>query len=476
MAIDLDKIGIDPDAPEYRPMLQRLQCNILKPHGRDFAAHMFLTFHGGIPQVKAWMKTFADDYITSALKQWEETRAFTSHGTPGGLVGSLFLSAEGYRYLDLPVDDFPEEGRTFLDGMKHHGLDIIGSLIHTNNRDPAPAKWEAGYQGLIHAMLLLAHDDQTDVQAAVNAVTADLAGIGTVLVVEHGNVLRNVQPQAEGKAEPPKKGQPIEHFGYVDGRSNPLFLTADIEKERVGGGIEHWHPGASLRLVLVQDPLADVEDSFGSYFVFRKLEQNVEAFHHAIASLASQLGVTPELAGALAVGRFKDGTPVTLQGADGLKDVNNFNYDDSDRHGQKCPFHAHVRKVNPRGTTPFTSLESERGRRIARRGIPYGQQNAANPPRAGVGLLFMCYQRDIHHQWEFIQRTWSDNPNFPRNLLLPDTGDDPIIGQDSDSNGAQKWPKAWNSADTKRRDVGGYVTLQGGEFFFAPSLSFLTSL
>ncbi|MES1227021.1 MAG: peroxidase, partial [Armatimonadota bacterium] len=158
MAVDLNSIGIDPNAPEYQPMLERMQCNILKPHGRDFTAHLFLKFEGDRPQVKAWLRTVASRYVTNAQTQLEQSRAFTLHNIPGGLIGNLFLSAEGYRYLHLNVDDFPEEGGTFLDGMKHRGLDIIGSLIHTNNRDPDPSHWEAGYRKTIHAMLLLADD------------------------------------------------------------------------------------------------------------------------------------------------------------------------------------------------------------------------------------------------------------------------------------------------------------------------------
>ena len=52
-----------------------------------------------------------------------------------------------------------------------------------------------------------------------------------------------------------------------------------------------------------------------------------------------------------------------------------------------------------------------------RRGIPYGARNLADPPSSGVGLLFMCYQRNIRQQFEFIQRTWIDNPNFPHSII-----------------------------------------------------------
>ena len=228
--------------------------------------------------------------------------------------------------------------------------------------------------------------------------------------------------------------------------------------------------------MLIADPHANTEDSFGSYLVFRKLEQNVEGFNLGVADLSSKLGLNPNLGGAMCVGRYKDGTPLTLQGTDGLGAENNFEYRSDDRSGNKCPAHAHIRKVNPRGTTPFTSRNSERGRRIVRRGIPYGKANSQNPPRDGVGLLFMCYQRDINEQFEFIQRTWADNPNFPKYLVLPETGDDPLIGQDTDRSASQNWPRGWGIEARKRVNFGGYINLKGGEYFFAPSISFLKNI
>jgi len=113
--------------------------------------------------------------------------------------------------------------------------------------------------------------------------------------------------------------------------------------------------------------------------------------------------------------------------------------------------------------------------RDVRRGIPYGKPGQG-PAGNCIGLLFMCYQADINFQFEFIQRTWADNPNFPRNLILPETGDDPLIGQDTDRSAAQKWPTVWNAPERKRSNFGGFITLKGGEYFFAPSLSFLRAI
>jgi len=471
MSISLEQSRINPDDPRFQRMFENLQCNILKSHGRDCAVHIFLRFTAPPGEVRTWIRNFSNKHVTSAKAQHEQSKAFKLSLSPGGTVGAFFLSAEGYKYLGFDVNRFEDDDETFREGMKHKDFDIIGNITDTGNKDPKPGAWQPEFQGVIHAMILLADDDHDALKAAADIlITIDnLSGIATVLTSEFGEVLRNDAIQPNGK------GQAIEHFGYVDGRSLPVFLEGDIQKEEAAGN-NKWNPAANLSLVLVPDPMTGAEDSFGSYFVFRKLEQNVEGFNQGIADLSGKLGVDQNLAGALCVGRFKDGTPVTLQDHNGMGAENNFEYKSDDRAGNKCPAHAHIRKVNPRGTTPFTSRDSERSRRIVRRGIPYGKANNDAPPRDGVGLLFMCYQSDINHQFEFIQRTWADNPNFPRNLILPETGDDPVIGQDTDRSAAQKWPTRWGKSDRERSNFGGYVTLKGGEYFFAPSISFLKSL
>ena len=55
--------------------------------------------------------------------------------------------------------------------------------------------------------------------------------------------------------------------------------------------------------------------SFGSLFIFRKLEQSVRDFKTREQQIADVLGLTGdarELAGAMIVGRFEDDIPVTL--------------------------------------------------------------------------------------------------------------------------------------------------------------------
>ncbi|MFN9174994.1 MAG: Dyp-type peroxidase, partial [Synechocystis sp.] len=294
--------------------------------------------------------------------------------------------------------------------------------------------------------------------------------------------------------------------------SQPAFLQKQLE----GSTSKYWkHPGAPLKLVLIDDPNGTKDVSFGSFLVFRKLEQNVKGFKTAEAELAKKLKLPTELAGAMAVGRYEDGTPLVLQPgdqgwaeSDNPKIPNDFNYD-SDPDGLKCPFHAHVRKSNPRleSVGSFAKdADQELGHRIARRGITYGGPLSATDdlhdlPEKGVGLLFMCYQSDIWEQFEFIQRLWCNNPlflkpgsDFPPGSAIPPeiprTGLDAVIGQKQGDQfdpvigevpqSPQNWPEEWGKATTPitepENQFGQFVTLKGGEYFFSPSLTFLRNL
>ena len=102
------------------------------------------------------------------------------------------------------------------------------------------------------------------------------------------------------------------------------------------------------------------------------------------------------MARAYVVGRFQDGTPVELHdhelGAETQDYVTNFNYAD-DMEGSRCPFHAHIRKTNPRGDTMARFRgrlsTSERNHRIGAAASPSGSSHRAERFLPGrLGLLF----------------------------------------------------------------------------------------
>jgi Dyp-type peroxidase family len=468
---DLDSPDpINPDDPGVQTMLENLQGNILKGHGRDHTVHVFIRLKGA--DAPARLGVVARRVVTTAAKQHRETKQFRDFGLPGTMFGNIFLTPAGYRALGFG-DEMKAEltDPYFTDGMLARGVDF---------NDPPPEKWDAGYrEGDIHAMILLADDDEAFLLREARKLVNELEEFSTVLVIERGNALRT------------DSGEGIEHFGYVDGRSQPIYLTTDLFDEKGNskeGKTDKWNPVEKLKIVLVADGLAGgAADAFGSYFVFRKLEQDVRRFKIREEQLADELGLKDEereRAGAMAVGRFEDGTPLTLSQTDGFIPIkeNNFTYAD-DAAGLKCPFHAHIRKSNPRGDTTRkfgVPEEEERAHRVTRRGITYGERNRhpnafqalEDLPTEGVGLLFMCFQSSIENQFAFIQSSWVNNVDFLN--VNPVTGLDPVIGQGPKSE--QHWLLNWGAAGTKDFNFSGFVTLKGGEFFFAPSMPFLRRL
>ncbi|HEY3471633.1 MAG TPA: Dyp-type peroxidase [Amycolatopsis sp.] len=445
-------------------MLGELQPNILKAHVRDHLSALFLAF-GDAAEARTFLVSLTGK-MKSAKAHLDEVGAFKAEGAAGTPYVGAGLTAAGYRVLG--VENFPQD-EAFLRGM-------AAAETRRKLNDPPHSTFDPGYRGEIHAVVLVGDATDKAMTARRNEILGLLPDSVTVLAEETG--LGRVNARGEG----------IEHFGYVDGRSQPLFLTEDVDAEKNNtDGINVWNPAAPLSQVLVPDTTApDPGVHFGSYFVFRKLEQNVRRFKQAEADLADTLGLTGddrERAGAMLIGRFEDGTPLTTQREDGAESPvsNNFTYD-SDRAALKCPFQAHIRKTNPRGSGGAEEPADERLHLMARRGVTYGERpddpNADVPPAArpsgGVGLLFMAFNSVLGNQFEFTQAIWADNPGFPIvEGVTP--GLDPVIGQGT--RGPSDYTVDWGGSAQRTADpVPQSVTLRGGDYFFMPSLAFLRSL
>ncbi len=476
MAIDLTKpLSWKSASHDEQRMLAALQGNILKGHGRSATVNIFFKIASGKKrQMRAALREIANYHATSAYQQLLEADNFHATGRSGKPFVSVFLSATGYSALGVAAGATPSDP-SFKAGMK---AAVLG--------DPPVASWEAPFQGKIDGMVLVGSENDSALRLKRDAIAKLLTDAGGTIVKEqHGKAIFN------------QANDGIEHFGYVDGRSQPLLLVEDNAKEARDAGIAEWDPQGPLDVALVPDPGSTDGISFGSYFIFRKLDQNVRMFKRREQELATALslsGEDRERAGAMVVGRFEDGTPVTMSDeAKAVNPPNDFNYNNDN--GVRCPFQAHIRKVNPRGTGGFETPENERKHLMPRRGIPYEDvprlvhpsdipesetvtefDAKAGPllPTGGVGLLFMAYNRELATQFEFTQQTWANNPNFPAAGLPSKL--DPIIGQAAVA--GQHWPKQWDNqaAGDAVLSFQGFVKMQGGEYFFAPSLTFLKGL
>src|SRR3989449_2908563 len=161
MAVDLRDTYIDPARSEYRKMLENLQANILKPHGRKESDHLLVRFAAGPETVRAWIREFARREVTSARKQLDETGNYHDHGTRGGLVAGFALSAAGYGALGLLPDDFGRSGQSFREGMKRRAVSLI-----PRKRGPPSQAMGGPAQGDIHALARLSHASGGMVAAA----------------------------------------------------------------------------------------------------------------------------------------------------------------------------------------------------------------------------------------------------------------------------------------------------------------------
>ena len=454
-------------------------------------------------------------YITCFRLQVEEAKHFKNFKVPGGTVVNFLLTSKGYLALGIEKSESKLK-ENFCDPYFIKGMG--SDWVRNNLKDLNPASnWEKAYLEKkeengeilykpkdIHALLILADNDKSNLGQKVRFFLRDVLGIGSkglngtkggeskkdtpkgkdeeqelveIITAEHAILQRN------------DYGQVIEHFGFRDGISNPLFLESDCEDIDKYGGYSEWDPRSPLSLALIKDPYGKNEDlSFGSYLVYRKYEQHVKTFELLIKNLSADLHPENEsesvleMTRALVMGRFRDGVPLALKGEGrrySYENYNNFNYED-DSVGIKCPLHAHIRKVNHR---PLKNKKDYT--QIVRRGMTYGERKNYNSlqldslPNQDVGLLFMSFQASIAEQFAPLQIDWANDPNKPQ----PGTGRDNIIGQGFQYNDGQqinepkRWPLEWNTSKYKYSNaMQSCISLRGGEFFFAPSISFLKNI
>jgi Dyp-type peroxidase family len=191
-------------------------------------------------------------------------------------------------------------------------------------------------------------------------------------------------------------------------------------------------------------------------------------------------------------GRWKSGAPLERAPlydkpalGDDEKRNNDFEFGD-DPEQRKCPYAAHIRKVYPRDDTG-NEAEVQR-HRIIRAGIPFGPEvePGETTTRHSRGLMFVCYQTSIERQFEFIQRSYANNPNFVGGKVRPGGGApvkpgfDPIIGQAA-GNGPREMDEPYPNypAGSRRTTLDipdQFVTLTAAAYFFVPSITALRTV
>jgi deferrochelatase/peroxidase EfeB len=218
--------------------------------------------------------------------------------------------------------------------------------------------------------------------------------------------------------------------------------------------------------------------------VYRPIKQDVAGVEQYVAGEADRLRLNPDLLRAKIVGRWPDGTPLTLSPERPNRTIasnrlrsNDFLYAEQhngyrgDPDGYGCPLGAHIRRSYPRDALPGGGERSMR-HRIIRRGMPYGRPDSADE----CGLAFVCFSASIGDGFEFIQRMWSNageafGLGSQRDLILQQGAPEELTGMVIQGRG--------NTSVVLAPPPHPLVTVRGCEYLFLPSrraCSWLTSL
>lgn len=356
-----------------------------------------------------------------------------------------------------------------------------------------PTTWAWGKPDhRIHILLMLFSRDRESLSELLAEERQATAGIvDEVLVIESETF-----PLAPGSK------LTHEHFGFVDGLAQPDILGYRPEKYGANGPGNEINPGefilgyeneyfgqvtASPHLNAPDvDPARLLREGDlgrnGSYLVVRQMEQDVAGFWEMIRAQCKRADETPdveaeEALAAKIIGRWRDGTPITVSpNRNGMdpKRLNDFGFAE-DSNGYNCPLGAHVRRVNPRETllaNKKDSITTVKRHRMIRRGRPYGAciADRYTPDGQPRGLVFLSLNANIERQFEFLQNAWISSPNFAG---LYDEAD-PMLGGRTENAGAFTVPKC--PVRERRGGVTTHVTVKGGAYFFMPGLAALRYL
>jgi Dyp-type peroxidase family len=407
------------------------------------------------------------------------------------IVGlNIGFTAEGLRCLGVDT--------SAMDPAFHAGAMVRAKDLN----DPTdaigkPRTWKTEFvDDMIHAALLITGPSAHLVNSHADRAIATLGHSIAVIYRENGHVR-------------PGRQDGHEHFGYLDGVSQPGIrgLTQrqnpDDPTQGLPGQDLLW-PGTFVfgypaqQSANAEQPGPEPAMAYpwmrnGAYMVFRRLNQLVPEFHTFATQQAVSMGVDPTLLEARLVGRWKSGAPLLLApmqddatlGGDELRN-NDFSYS-SDPQQRACPYAGHIRKAYPRD-----DLGDEgpiQIRRIRRSGIPFGPEvdETEASTKKERGLMFVCYQTSITEQFEFVQKSWCNDPAFVVGKKRPNgdpvqPGFDPLIGQannNGDRTRRMDEPRPNYPVGNTRSvlvEQNDFIVPTAGAYLFMPSISALQSL
>jgi len=398
------------------------------------------------------------------------------------LVGvNISISHKGFVKLGIDDSSLATTGKTdpFIIGQEQDALTNLGDPKSADGKTP---DWNPHFLKDLHGVILISGESHESTENKKREIDLIFSSSIKEIITIRGDV----RPGAQDGHE---------HFGFLDGISNPVVTGFDTV---IQPGPSPVQPGVIVT-GKTGDPGLSIRKDWsteGSFAVFRFLEQLVPEFNvflnkNPVPEDGNKKILTPAegsaLLGARMVGRWKSGAPIDLSpfqddpvlAADPTRN-NNFAFKGEITSSLRCPFAAHVRKTNPRNDlevppAPISPI-SVQPRRIMRRGIQFGpelipEENSSGKTKLDRGLLFNCYQTSITNGFQFLQKSWADNAGFPPFTSSPSPpGLDPLIGQ-----GTRSMIGLFPINPLQSLPIDIFIVPRGGEYFFSPSISGLKS-
>src|SRR5947208_1036198 len=127
--------GLDPTDMNDRQILERMQAGILKGHGREFSAFIFIQAEPDITGTA--IQHLAAFKPQSAAMQYDMARLAQLYGKTNDPFIIFFLSATGYQKLRIEPRYLPHD-IAFRRGMKHASQTVL--------KDPPLKDWDIFFQ------------------------------------------------------------------------------------------------------------------------------------------------------------------------------------------------------------------------------------------------------------------------------------------------------------------------------------------
>ncbi len=502
-----------------------IQGNVIKPYGRfGYPVARYVFFNVSESAAGRAFLGAVTRRVTTAVT-WGEgpNRAKQPDWTV-----NVALSFQGLKELGVPMASLLDFSPEFAAGMKAR-CDILG-----DNGPSAPEVWDPIWQENRRT-----REKDVHLFVQLNARLPALLEEGYRWLQELAAQFADGVTQLGGNRGPDgsilgyqdvkvvmENGQPTskEHFGYTDGIGDPAFEGLPENAQYVKGRGKQMADGSWAPLATGEFLLGHIDEAMeyppapkpvllsrnGTYMVYRKLHENVATFDAYLDEHGKKYPGGKELLAAKFAGRWRDnGAPLTqapdakskaqwdadfAKANEDQRDdmLSNWTYDD-DMSGPKCPFSAHIRRINPRaslqmihnpGDAPGSLSISKDAfdtpgaltnrRRVLRRGLPYGDATDRSRDDGDHGIIIMMLNADINRQYEFVQQQWINYGNDFR------AGNDKDILLGNHSADDRFPSKAVLQVDPESDEVPYFlsnlprmVETRGGEYFFVPSLTAL---